>query len=248
MYDPEDVSLPPNFLPGHPFDNGELKVRDEQLAAFPRTAYEVKRHIAEYYGIISHLDSQIGRILDALEATGLADNTIIIFTADNGLAVGQHGLIGKQSVYDHSVHVPLIVCGPGLPRGERRDALCYLFDIFPTVCDLGDFPCPPSVEGQSLLPLFHNAELEGREALMFAYKDFQRGIRTRQWKLILTHVKGERHTQLYDLRNDPWETKNLAGDPAQAGRVAELKGKLQALMTAQGDAARLDLPGWGIGH
>ncbi|MFC2158625.1 sulfatase-like hydrolase/transferase [Acidobacteriota bacterium] len=246
MYDPKNIQFPPNFLPVHPFDNGELKVRDEMLASFPRTKQEVSRHIAEYYGIISHLDSQVGRILDALESSGQADNTYIIFAADNGLALGQHGLMGKQNVYDHSVHVPLIFSGPGLPQGERRDALCYLFDIFPTVCEIGKLPCPPSVEGKSLIPLIQNAELEGREALIFAYKDYQRGLRTRRWKLIQTNVVGSKHTQLFDMEKDPFEMDDLAGNPEHQARIKELSEMLQSMMSAEGDSVRLDQQEWGI--
>ena len=102
MYAPDSISLPENYLPEHPFDNGELRIRDEQLEKWPRTPEAIRRHIADYYAIISHLDEQIGGILKTLEETGHADNTIIVFSGDNGLAVGQHGLMGKQSVYDHS--------------------------------------------------------------------------------------------------------------------------------------------------
>ncbi|GAF96928.1 unnamed protein product, partial [marine sediment metagenome] len=137
MYDSDKIPLPENFMPEHPFDNGELIIRDELLAKFPRTPEEIRTHIAAYYAMITHVDAQIGRILDTLKETGNAENTIIIFSGDNGLAVGQHGLLGKQNLYEHSVHVPLIISGPGMPVGEKRDALCYLFDIFPTLCDQG---------------------------------------------------------------------------------------------------------------
>ncbi|KPL09411.1 hypothetical protein AMJ85_06655, partial [candidate division BRC1 bacterium SM23_51] len=136
MYDPEKITLPKNFMPEHPFDNGEMKVRDEGLAPWPRTPEIVRQHIADYYAMITHLDAQIGRVLAALEETGHAQDTIIIFSGDNGLAVGQHGLLGKQNLYEHSGCVPLIISGPGLPEGEKRDALCYLLDVFPTLCDL----------------------------------------------------------------------------------------------------------------
>lgn len=133
MYDPDEIELPPNFAPEHPFDNGEMKIRDEMLANFPRTPEEVKRHIADYYAMITHIDDQIGRLLDALEASGEADNTYIVFSADNGLAVGRHGLMGKQNVYEHSMHVPLILSGPSIPEGETRDGFCYVHDLFPTL-------------------------------------------------------------------------------------------------------------------
>ncbi len=114
-YDPARIRLPRNFLPQHPFDNGDLRVRDEMLAAHPRTEAEVRRRIADYYAMVSEVDAQIGRILEQLEASGQSANTYVIFAGDNGLAVGQHGLMGKQNLYDHSWRVPLIVRGPRLP-------------------------------------------------------------------------------------------------------------------------------------
>ena len=141
-YDPGRLTLPPNFLPLHPFDNGALDIRDELLAGHPREEVEVRRHIAEYYAMITHLDAETGRLLDVLERRGLIDDTIIVMAGDNGLAVGQHGLMGKQNLYEHSVRVPLIFAGPGVPRGETRDSYAYLLDIFPTLCDLADVPDP----------------------------------------------------------------------------------------------------------
>jgi choline-sulfatase len=137
MYPPEKIKIPPNFLPEHPFDQGDHKLRDELLAPFPRTKEAVQTHLSEYYAIITHADHHIGRILDALEQSGEADNTIIIFSADHGLAVGQHGLIGKQSQYDHSVRMPFVMCGPGLQENVRSDAMIYLQSCFATTCEMG---------------------------------------------------------------------------------------------------------------
>ena len=129
--------LPANFLPQLPFDNGMMQGgRDENLAAWPRTEAMIRDQLAEYYGLITHLDEQIGRILAALEKSGQAENTIIIFAADNGLALGSHGLLGKQSVYEHSMRTPLIIAGPGIPRGKATRAFTYLLDLFPTLCDV----------------------------------------------------------------------------------------------------------------
>ncbi len=246
MYDPEQIPHPRNYLPRHPFDNGEMEVRDELLGGFPRTPEEVRRHIADYYAIITHLDSQIGRILEALRKTGQEENTLIVFAGDNGLAVGQHGLMGKQNVYEHSVHVPLIMRGPGVPEGERREDLCYLLDIFRTVCDLTGIPRPDSAEGESLVPVLRNETRKEREALYVAYKNYQRAVRTKRWKLVLYNVHGEKHTQLFDLTNDPWEIDNLADSPSQAGRVQELADILKSLMREAGDPVRLDQPDWGV--
>ena len=134
-YNRNKPPLPANYLPLHPFDNGELAGRDEQLAPWPRTPEVVRQHLADYYSYITFMDDQIGRILAALKETGQYDNTIIVFSSDNGLAIGSHGLFGKQNLYDHSTHQPLMIAGPGLPKGKQSAAFCYLFDIFPTLGD-----------------------------------------------------------------------------------------------------------------
>ncbi len=236
MYDPSTIPLPGNFMGGHPFDNGQLKIRDEMLADFPRTPEEVRRHLAEYYAMISHLDAQIGRVLEALARAGKADNTIIVFAGDNGLAVGQHGLFGKQNLYDHSVRVPLIFAGPGIPAGQKRDALVYLLDIFPTLCDLTGTPVPDSVEGQSLLPAINNEAEKVRDTLYLAYRHLHRGVRDRRHKLIEYVVDGRRTTQLFDTQSDPLELNNLAEQAAHADKLAELRKELFRLRDAWDDA------------
>ena len=121
MYPLENISVPENFLPEYPFRDEigcGADLRDERLAPFPRTAYAVKVHRQEYYAIISHMDAQIKRILEHLEETGQAGNTYIFFTADHGLSVGHHGLMGKQNMFDHSMRPPLIVAGPHVPGGR----------------------------------------------------------------------------------------------------------------------------------
>jgi arylsulfatase A-like enzyme len=152
-YNREKPSLPANFLPQHPFNNGELTVRDEALAPWPRTPELVQQHLADYYAAIEFLDDQIGRILDALKSSGQYENTLIVFAADHGLAIGSHGLFGKQNLYEHSMRAPLIIAGPGLPRGQRVDAFAYLLDIFPTLGDIAHVPAPEGSEGLSLLPI-----------------------------------------------------------------------------------------------
>jgi arylsulfatase A-like enzyme len=207
MYDPAKLTVPKNFLPEHPFDNGELKVRDELLAPFPRTEKIVQQHLADYYGMISHLDEQVGCIFDAVAASTHRENTIIIFAADNGLAVGQHGLFGKQSLYDHSIRVPLIIAGPGIPAGQRSPALVYLHDLFATICELQSVELPPKTESHSLLPIAQGKKTEGRQIICAAYRDVQRMVRRGDLKLIY-YPKIDR-TQVFDLAKDPWETNDL---------------------------------------
>jgi arylsulfatase A-like enzyme len=223
-YSPDEVTLPPNYLRDHPFDNGELRVRDENLLPHPRTEQAVRGELAAYYGMISEVDAQIGRILDALERNGQLDNTIVVLAGDNGLAVGSHGLLGKQNLYEHSVRVPLILAGPGIPRGETRRALTYLFDIFPTLTDITRLPTPSTSQGRSLWPVLRDRSGLGRSYAYFAYRDLQRAVRTDgDWKLIDYLVDGTRRTQLFDLNTDPFEIDDLAGNPDFANRRTQLE-------------------------
>ena len=147
----EQPELPENFKPKHPFDNGHLTLRDEKLAAWPRDAETVRRQLQDYYGLIEHMDAAVGRILDALEARSSTRDTVIVFAADHGLAVGSHGLLGKQIVYEHSLRAPLIVVGPGVPAGQHVTALTYLLDIHPTLLAFaGPLPEVEVAEGEAL--------------------------------------------------------------------------------------------------
>ncbi len=247
MYPREKIKLPENYLTEHPFDNGEMDIRDENLAPKPRTEDVVREHLAAYYAMITHLDAQIGRILDTLESTGKADDTIIVFAGDNGLAVGCHGLMGKQNLYDHSVRVPLIISGPGIPKGVQAGGLCYLNDIYATICELTDIPVPQSVEGKSLVPMLENKNSKIRDSLFLAYTKIHRGIRTKDsWKLIKYNVNGKQTSQLFDLNTDPHEINNLAGEEKNSERLNELSAKLKTQMKELDDFCDLDKPNWGI--
>ena len=237
MYPPEKIPLPKNFLPEHPFDNGELRVRDEMLAPFPRTPAAVRKHLADYYACISYVDAQVGRVLGALRQAGRADDTIIVFTGDNGLALGQHGLLGKQSLYEHSVRVPLVMCGPGIPAGRRCDAFVYNFDIFPTVCEMAGLAIPKTVEGRSLAPVLAGRERAVRDSVFAAYRGLQRMVRGERYKLIKYSVKGEKRTQRFDLVEDPWETRDLSAEARYAPQLTALEDRLKQWQKDTGDKA-----------
>ena len=227
-YYPEKIPLPANFLPQHPWDNGEMVVRDEQLLPWPRPPAETRAMIADYYRYISYLDSLIGRVLDALDASPHAKNTIVVFAADSGVARGSHGLIGKQNLYEHSLRVPLIIAGPGLSANQRTDALCYLFDVIPTLGALCGVTGPKTSEGIDLSATLRQPATPARRAMMFAYRDVQRALRDERWKLI-RYPQVDR-TQLFDLQTDPGELTNLADNPAHAARVAAMTASLAAEM------------------
>jgi arylsulfatase A-like enzyme len=244
-YDPNKVPFPRNFLPRHPFDHGNFNGRDEKLLPWPRTEKEVRREIAVYYAVISHLDEQIGRILKSLDETGQADNTVVIFSSDHGLALGSHGLRGKQNMYEHTVGVPLLLKGPGIPRGKRLDAQVYLRDLYPTACDLAGIPVPKTPpprlprgvfderangaahteEGRSLVPLLTGKVKELYPEIFGYFTDTQRMVRTERWKLI--HYPKAMRYQLFDLQADPDERRDLSGDRGQREVFERLKKRLE---------------------
>lgn len=237
MYDTSVLSLPPNFLPQHPFDFGEFKIRDEVLAGFPRTKPEVKTHLRDYYAMITHMDDQIGRIIQALKESGEYENTIIVFSGDNGLAVGQHGLMGKQNLYEHSIGIPLIICGRGIPENENREAYCYLFDLFPTLCQLADLEIPKTVQGKSFTKSINDSNYIHRKTMIYGYKEYQRAYRKGDFKLLEYFVKGERNTQFFNLLEDPYEMNNLIGQEAFSSRYKEIKSEMIKEMKVLNDTS-----------
>ncbi|MCK0146210.1 sulfatase-like hydrolase/transferase [Arenibacter sp. F26102] len=257
LYPPEKIKLPKNFMDGHPFPIADMKIRDEKLAAFPRTEKEIKQHISDYYAMISATDAQIVRVLEALEKSGEAENTIIVFSGDNGLAVGQHGLLGKQSVYEHSVKVPLIFSGPGIPKNEKKAAFAYLHDVFPTLCGLTDLAIPASVETKDLTPVILGQQEAVREVMHFAYNAWpgdkkpkergaHRAVRKGDYKLIVSSKDGMLTEQLFNLKNDPWEMSNLLGDKEVNGIYEDLKLSLKSLIKETGDTADLNKDMFGL--
>lgn len=227
MVDPENIPLPAAFMPAHPFDNGMLRIRDENLAPHPRTPEAIRKRIADYHATMTHTDAQIGRILEALEKSGQRDNTLIVFASDNGLAIGRHGLIGKQNLYEHSIRVPLVIAGPGIPKGETRDQLAYLYDIYPTLCDLAGLPVPETVEFKSLKHVIDAPRTPHRTHIYTAFMSWQRAIRDGRHKLIEYRVDGTRQTQLFDLNQDPDELENLAASPGHQTILATLRAQLK---------------------
>jgi len=229
--------LPTNFLPQHPFNNGFMSGRDESLAAWPRTREVVSDQLAEYYGMIDHLDVEIGKVLKALEASGKADNTIIVYAADHGLAVGSHGLLGKQSVYEHSMRCPLIFAGKGIPEGRSTNAFSYLLDIYPTLCAMAGIEPPDNQDGADLTPVITGKTDKVRDEVYLQYIQHARCVREDRWKLI--RYPQINHTQLFDMKNDPHEMKNLAVAEAHKPQVDRLMKKLRAWQSEFGDKQRL---------
>lgn len=244
LYDSVTTNLPPNFLPQHPFDNGELKVRDEVLLPVPRDPAAVRAEIARYYGMISEADHEIGRIIDALKSTGQYDNTIIVFAGDNGLAVGQHGLLGKQSLYDHSIRVPLIVAGPGIKKDKQYNGYVYLYDVFSTLREAAGFSEKVKDDGVSFARVLKNEAFKGRDHLFFVYANLQRAVKKDGLKLVRYNVNGQSKTQLFDLNKDPYEMNDVSGVARYRPALKKLIGLLHTEMK-NGDFCDPDKPDWG---
>lgn len=245
MYPPEKVQVPVNFLPMYPHKQEmgcygvkmakdgtpERILRDENLAPFPRTEYAVRVNRQEYYALITHMDVQIGRILAALDATGKRNNTYIFFTADHGLACGQHGLLGKQNMYDHSMRVPFIVVGPDVPANERRTQPIYMQDVMPTTLELAHAEKPNHVEFDSLVPLMKDQKHPANESALYGcyLAKLQRMIRVDDWKLIA--YPEAKVLKLFNLKEDPHEMNDLSQLPEHQERLDKL---LDQLLDLQG--------------
>jgi arylsulfatase A-like enzyme len=239
-YNPEELQIPDNFLPEYPYNESigsGRELRDERLAPFPRTEYAIGVHRQEFYAIISHMDTQIGHIIDALEEKGKLDNTIIIFTADHGLAVGQHGLVGKQNMYEHSIRVPFIITGPGIPAGQVNEASIYLQDVAPTVIELAGGEVPVAYQFQSLLPLIHGETSRGYPAIYSTYLQKQRAVVEWPYKLILYPDISK--IRLFHLRDDPYETEDLADNADSEPVIRRLMQRLTELQRETGDELEL---------
>lgn len=234
-YPIERVQLPDNYLPEYPHIEAigaGHGLRDERLAPFPRTPFAIKTHRREYFAAISHLDAQLGRILDALERSGEAASTVVIFTADNGLAIGHHGLLGKQNMYEHSVRVPFVIAGPEIPRNHEIAAPIYLQDAMPTALELAGAPVPAEVAFQSVLPHLRGAG-KPRGAIFGAYMDLQRMVVRDGNKLILyPRIKTAR---LFNLTSDPSEMIDLIGKPESLPTARALFATLRALQQEHHD-------------
>ncbi len=231
------LKIPANFQPQHPYMEAMGAgrwLRDERLAPWPRTPEAVQLHRQEYYALITHLDQQIGKILEELKRTGQADNTYIVMTSDHGLACGQHGLMGKQNMYEHSLKAPLIVAGPGIPAGKRIAAPVYVQDFVPTALEWAQAPRPPHVEFKSLLPLIRGEKSLQYELIYGTYElNRQRMVRRGDNKLIYYPTIDK--YEMYNLRLDPLEMRNLSESPQHARALSDLKADLKKIMVAMDD-------------
>ncbi|HIN54308.1 MAG TPA: choline-sulfatase [Planctomycetes bacterium] len=233
-YAAKDIPLPANFRGKHPFDHGNFSGRDELLNTWPRKKKDIQRDLATYYRVISYMDQQIGRILNAIRQTDPElNNTVIIFTSDHGLALGSHGLMGKQNMYEHTIGIPLIFAGANIPQGEQRAAQCYLRDLYPTICELAGIEVLPAVEATSLMPILRNELREVYPFIIGYYHDQQRMIRMQNWKYI--YYPAVKREQLFHLGSDPYEMRDLSNNKRTASVQQQLREEMIVWLQNHGD-------------
>jgi arylsulfatase A-like enzyme len=235
MYPTDKISLPKNYTTVHAWDNGGLFTKSRLEAGPLYTEEESKQSISDLYAITTHEDEAIGNIHDALERNGLMDNTIVIHTGDHGKSLGHHGLQGKYSLYEHSIAIPLLMQGPGIAKGKVRNQLAYQHDLFPTILEAAGIEIPETNAYESLTPLLADGKTKGRKYIGTLYKDCQRMIRDERWKLIAYNMEGNKHIQLFDLQEDPDETKNLAGETEMAETIDRLLDAMRNWQTQMAD-------------
>lgn len=258
-------NLPINWLPKHPFHHGHPGLRD---AVKVRGVWErrdertIRNEIGRQFACSEYIDQQIGRVLAKLKAMGELDNTYIIYTADHGMAIGRHGLQGKQNLYEHTWRVPFVVKGPSIKPGSRAQGNVYLLDTLATLCSLAGIQPPATNEGISLEPVLKGRTQTVRETLYGVYsggtKPGMRSVRHGDWKLIKYDVMdgSVRKTQLFNLKENPHEflrehhalrpfpepspmAFNLAESPKYAAKRKELEALLLREMNRLNDPFRL---------
>ena len=236
-----EPELPGNFRPAPGFETGNSSGRDERIVPAPRGAAAVRTERELYFRLVEEVDRNVGELLAALDAAGVRGRTLVLFSSDNGLALGSHGLMGKQNQYEHSFNVPLVLAGPGIPSGRRLAAQCYLRDLYPTLCDLLGLPTPSGLDGRSLTPLLRGERTEIHEAVFGYFTDTQRMIRTADgWKLIW--YPAIQRTELFHLTDDPDELRDLAAVTAHTARLTDLRARLAAWQLRHHDPATPALP------
>ncbi|BCX49408.1 sulfatase [Haloferula helveola] len=206
--------LPPNYLPRHPFDSTHMGCRDEVNVSGvwdKRDPATVRNEIGREFACSENIDIQVGKVLAKLETMDQLENTIVIYTSDHGIAIGRHGLMGKQNLYEHTWRVPFIVKGPGIKAGHRAPGNAYLMDLLATCCDFAGIESPPTNEGTSLRPILEGKKETVRDTLYGVYcggtKPGIRSVRSGDWKLVKyeDEKNGTVHTQLFDLASNPLE-------------------------------------------
>jgi arylsulfatase A-like enzyme len=242
LYPDDDTILPP--------------MRDDDRADTPRFSWYTHWNLPEprlkwirennqwrnlvrsYLACTSFVDSQIGRLLDALAAAGLAENTVVVVWGDHGWHLGEKGITGKNTLWERSTRVPLIFAGPGVAKAARCTRPAELLDLYPTLVDLCGLPPRTDIEGISLKPQLADAKAPRERPAITSHNQGNHGIRTERWRYIRY---ADRSEELYDMAADPNEWTNLVADPRNAGTLAELRAWLPKIDVppAPGSASRV---------
>ncbi|MBP34536.1 MAG: iduronate-2-sulfatase [Roseibacillus sp.] len=204
--------------------------KKDQLNLAPELA---RKAIQAYYASITFADAQLGRILAALDETGLSKNTIVLFTSDHGYHMGEHGHWQKTTLFENATHVPLIIAGPGIKARGATTTPAEMVDFYPTLAELCGLKPPAYLSGRSLVPALRNPKAQVRESAFTQY-DSGYSIKTLRYRYSEWGEDGEAGAELYDHQTDPNELKNLATDPRQKQRVQQLSRHLrQRIATAR---------------
>jgi arylsulfatase A-like enzyme len=238
---PPEGSLYNQGLPGETYyrDSDVTNNPENVPAGPPRTRDQTVAFIRAYYAVISQLDHQVGQLVETLRATGLYDDTVIVFLSDNGYFLGNHGLGNKIAMLEESVRVPMFMRGPGIPAGVRSESLVSSLDLYPTLVELAGGVPPGHLAGASLKPLFATPDATLRsyvasECVGVGGKPGMghRMVCNRRWKYILTGVGEE---ALFDLESDPYEMVNVVSKDSNQAVLAELRACLRDWMRQTGD-------------
>ena len=220
MYPEESLELPP-FLPGDRSDTPRFSWYLHWKLPEPRHQFLVeanqwKNLVRSYLASTSFIDSQVGRVLDALESNGYSDNTIVVLWSDHGFHLGEKEITGKNTLWDRSTRVPLIFAGPGVLKGQSCVQPAELLDMYPTLLDLCGLPKNEALEGLSLVPQLKDALTDRPRPAITTHNHDNHGVRSKDWRYI-RYADGSE--ELYDMQSDPNEWKNLAVDPSYAETI-----------------------------
>ena len=228
--------------------NREFKEHWPSMSAKEKMQWKYQRYMQDYLGTIASVDDNVGRLLDYLEETGLDQNTMIIYTSDQGFYLGEHGWFDKRFIYDESFKTPLLIKWPGhIAPGSTNDEMVQNLDFAQTLLEVADIKAPEAMQGESLLPLLKGEDTWTREAVYYHYYEYPAvhmvkrhyGIVSKTFKLIHFYYDVD-EWELYDRMKDPSELNNVYNDPAYASIVTQLKLELKDLRIKYQDSEELD--------
>jgi arylsulfatase A-like enzyme len=263
-FDDVEIPLPKNFdddLAGRPeaVRQHEMAIAlmpdfrergvPESLPPVERKRANYQQLVKSYYRVLLSVDDNLGRVLDFLDKNGLANDTIVVYTSDNGFFHGEHGLYDKRLMYEPSIRVPMLVRYPARIQPGQVDSkhMVLNVDVAPTLLELAGVPVPAALHGRSFAPILEGRPAPWRDAFLYEYFEYpaehcvrkHRGVRTERYKLIHYYEQPE-EWELYDLQTDPDEMTNLAARPQQKTLLRDLRQRLEALRRETGD---IDPPG-----